>query len=365
MCLRMPSRRLITRARYRELHVVVDAAPILRIIQLTSQPVRVAGHLGIEGDGRRIGVSSYRHSGEMLPNQAKPKKPLCSGTVAVFPTTTLLNTRELTLKCSRSLPGRHEETARSYGVPRLPLRTVFRTTVVFTWLHGDISSQPFRKSRSASSTRARAEPIYAVRNLFPGDVAYVWHAGIYAGEVAASILAERFQIRGQIIWRKQHFAISRGAYHWQHEPCWYAVRKGKSARWCGDRTQSTVWDVQNLNPHGGNHDEKPTGHGTQKPVEIMRRPILNHTQRGEIVYDPFLGSGTTLIAAEMADRICYGIEIDPRYCDVIVRRWQEFTSSQATLDGHGATFEQVQQERRTQSEKSTKEEVLATPEADA
>jgi len=79
--------------------------------------------------------------------------------------------------------------------------------------------------------------------LFPGDVAYVWHAGIYAGEVSASLVATQFQIRGQIIWRKQHFVMSRGAYHWQHEPCWYAVRKGKSAHWRGDRTQTTVWDV--------------------------------------------------------------------------------------------------------------------------
>jgi DNA modification methylase len=189
-------------------------------------------------------------------------------------------------------------------------------------------------------------------HLFPGDVAYVWHAGIYAGEVAASMMAEKFQIRGQIIWRKQHFVISRGAYHWQHEPCWYAVRKGKSAHWCGDRAQSTIWDVANLNPHGGNHDEKTTGHGTQKPVELMRRPILNHTQRGEAVYDPFLGSGTTLIAAEMTERICYGVEIDPRYCDVIVRRWQEFTGRDATLECYGRTFEQVQQERQPQPETS-------------
>ena len=192
-------------------------------------------------------------------------------------------------------------------------------------------------------------------HLFPGDVAYIWHAGIYAGEVAASMLAEKFHIRGQIIWRKQHFVISRGAYHWQHEPCWYAVRKGKSARWRGDRTQTTVWDVANLNPHGGNRDEKTTGHGTQKPVELMRRPILNHTDRGKVVYDPFLGSGTTLIAAEVTDRVCYGLEIDPKYFDVIVKRWQEFSGCQATLQGHGGTFEQVQDERQHQTQEPIKE----------
>src|SRR5579863_1175385 len=181
--------------------------------------------------------------------------------------------------------------------------------------------------------------------LFPGDVAYVWHAGIYAGEVAASLFGSSFQIRGQIIWRKQHFAISRGAYHWQHEPCWYAVRKGKSAHWTGDRTQTTVWDVANLNPMGGNKEEAKTGHGTQKPVELMRRPILNHTERGNVVYDPFLGSGTTMIACELTERVCYGLDIDPKYVDVIVKRWQDFTGKRATLEGDGRTFEEISNER--------------------
>jgi len=177
--------------------------------------------------------------------------------------------------------------------------------------------------------------------LFPGDVAYVWHAGIHAGEVAASIVGANLQIRGQIIWRKTHFAISRGAYHWQHEPCWYAVRKGKSAHWRGDRTQTTVWDVPNLNPIGGDRKEEKTGHGTQKPVELMRRPILNHTERGQVVYDPFLGSGTTLIAAELTERSCIGMEIEPKYVDVVVTRWQNQTGREATLEGDDRTFNQI------------------------
>jgi DNA modification methylase len=77
----------------------------------------------------------------------------------------------------------------------------------------------------------------------------------------------------------------------------------------------------------------------------MRRPILNHTVAGAAVYDPFLGSGTTLVAAELTGRACYGLEIDPRYVDVIVTRWQDLTGKQATLDGHGATFEQIRDER--------------------
>jgi DNA modification methylase len=186
--------------------------------------------------------------------------------------------------------------------------------------------------------------------LFAGDVAYVWHAGVHAGEVAESLNSIGFQIRAQIIWSKQHFVFGRGNYHWGHEPCWYAVRKGKQSNWCGDRTQSTVWEVKNLNPHGGNRDEKQTGHATQKPVELMRRPILNHTKRGGAVYDPFLGSGTTLIAAEMTGRVCYGIEIDPRYCDVICQRFMDFSGTPATLEGDGRTFEQVKAEMKVGNE---------------
>ncbi|MBK8200271.1 MAG: ParB N-terminal domain-containing protein [Acidobacteria bacterium] len=181
--------------------------------------------------------------------------------------------------------------------------------------------------------------------LFPGDVAYVWHAGVYAADVSAGLIATSFEIRAQIIWRKQHFVFGRGAYHWGHEPCWYAVRKGGKANWLGDRKQTTVWDVANLHPMGGNKTEKPTGHGTQKPVELMRRPIVNHTKRGDAVYDPFLGSGTTLIAAQELERICYGLEIDPRYCDAIVQRWQTFTGKTAGLAEDGRTFDQVAYDR--------------------
>ncbi len=91
----------------------------------------------------------------------------------------------------------------------------------------------------------------------------------------------------------------------------------------------------------GGSDEEKYDHPTQKPVELMRRPILNHTNRGELVYEPFLGSGTTLAAAEVTERVCYGIELDPKYADVVVQRWQQLTGKQATLDGDGRTFEAV------------------------
>lgn len=182
--------------------------------------------------------------------------------------------------------------------------------------------------------------------LFSGDVAYVWHGGTHAAEVASNLETAGFRIRTQIIWAKQHFALGRGDYHWQHEPLWHAVREGCASRWNGDRKQSTLWTVANLNPFGGSTDEVPTGHGTQKPIELMRRPILNNTRLGEIVYDPFLGSGTILIAAQTTERICYGIEIDPAYVDVIVKRWQVLTKQRATLDDDGRTFDDVAEERQ-------------------
>lgn len=167
--------------------------------------------------------------------------------------------------------------------------------------------------------------------LFPGDVAYVWHAGLFAGVVGESLVASKFKLRSQIIWDKGQLVLSRGDYHWQHEPCWYAVREGKTGHWAGDRKQVTVWQI-----------EKPrkseTGHGTQKPVECMQRPIENNSQPGDAVYEPFSGSGTTIIAAEMTGRRCFAVELNPAYVDVAVRRWQEYTGREAVLEADGSTY---------------------------
>lgn len=160
--------------------------------------------------------------------------------------------------------------------------------------------------------------------LFPGDVAYVWHAGIHTKTVIESLEAADFAIRSQIIWSKPRFVLGRGDYHWQHEPCLYAVRRQATGHWQGARDQSTVWAI------GANGDEDgATVHGTQKPVECMRRPILNNSGTGDQVYEPFAGSGTAIIAAETTERACLAIEIDPRYCDVIIERWQTFSGRSA------------------------------------
>lgn len=175
--------------------------------------------------------------------------------------------------------------------------------------------------------------------LFAGDVIYCWHpAGANSIKFYHSLVGSGLEIRMQIIWAKSHFPIGRGHYHVQHEPCWYAVRKGKTARWNGDRKQTSLWQI-----------DKPvkseTGHSTQKPVECMERPIRNHTRAGESVYEPFMGSGTTLIAAEKSGRVALGIELEPRYVDMAVRRWQNFTGKAAVLDGADQTFDQVAAKR--------------------
>lgn len=159
--------------------------------------------------------------------------------------------------------------------------------------------------------------------LFPGDVAYVYHADVHSPTVALSLEACNFERRALIIWAKQHMAIGRGDYHHQHEPCWYVVRKGCPGRRTDDRTQTTLWQIDK--PH-----KSETGHSTQKPVECMARPMRNHV--ATLVYDPFLGSGTTPIAAEQLGRKCYGMEISPAYCDVIVKRWETLTGKKATRE---------------------------------
>jgi DNA modification methylase len=172
----------------------------------------------------------------------------------------------------------------------------------------------------------------AAFRLFAGDVAYVWHAGLHAGRVATSLEDGGFVLRAQIIWVKQHFALSRGDLHWRHEPCWYAVRKGASSHWCGDRTQTTVWEVPNLNPFGGwarDGENAVTGHGTQKPVRLFEIPILNHTQPGDAVYDPFVGSGTALIAAQKTGRRGFALELDPRYVQTTIDRWEAYSGAHA------------------------------------
>lgn len=194
----------------------------------------------------------------------------------------------------------------------------------------------------SSDTRADWSEAFA---LVPSlQVGYVWHASKFTREVLDGLLRIGFLHHQQIIWDKGRAVLTRTPYWFAHEPAWF-VRK-KNAPWFGKAGEnSTIWHSPSPKFIMGGSDEEKWDHPTQKPLELMRRPILNHTKRGEVVYDPFLGSGTTLMAADLTERICFGIELDPKYCDVIIRRWEEFTGQQATLEADGRTFAQIRPER--------------------
>jgi DNA modification methylase len=180
------------------------------------------------------------------------------------------------------------------------------------------------------------------------QIAYVWHASVFTREVLNGLLRIGFLYPQQIIWNKGRTVLTRTHYWYQHEPCWY-VRK-KNAPWFGKAGEnSTIWDSASPKFIMGGSDEEKFDHPTQKPVDLMRRPILNHTKRGELVYEPFLGSGTTLAAAELTERVCLGIELDPKYVDVVLTRWQSLSGKKATLDGDGRTFEEIAAERRMEA----------------
>ena len=125
----------------------------------------------------------------------------------------------------------------------------------------------------------------------------------------------------------------------------------KNAPWFGKPGEnSTVWDSASPKFIMGGSGEEKYDHPTQKPIELMQRPIRNHTKRGELIYDPFLGSGTTLAAAEVTERVACGIELDPKYVDVAVTRWQALSGKKAHLDGDGRTFDQIAEERHQGSQ---------------
>ncbi len=202
------------------------------------------------------------------------------------------------------------------------------------WRNATGATKTQRTGKVLNDDRADWRAAWA---LFPGDVTYVWHGALHASTVAESLVASGFEIRSQIIWAKERLVLSRGHFHWQHEPAWYAVR-GK-AHWSGDRKQSTLWSIPNRD------QDAQTVHGTQKPVECMRRPILNNSSPGQAIYEPFAGSGTTLIAAESTKRRCLAMELDPAYVEVCLMRWKAFTGQQAVLDGDGHCFAEIASER--------------------
>jgi DNA modification methylase len=167
-------------------------------------------------------------------------------------------------------------------------------------------------------------------NLFTGDVVYCWSSMLNANTLLSSFTDIGFDIRAEIIWSKPHFPFGRGHYVAQHESCWYFVRKGKTSGWTRDNAQSTVWEIELDSTADG-------GHGTQKPLECMLRPIRNHGDSSSIVYEPFSGSGTTIIACENLSRRCRAVEISPAYVAVALERWATHTGKTPTLIPNDAT----------------------------
>lgn len=176
--------------------------------------------------------------------------------------------------------------------------------------------------------------------LFPGSVAYVWHASAFTDVVMSNLRDAGFDVKQQIIWRKSHFVLGRSNYHWQHEPCWYAVKRGAKSNWKGDRKQTTVWDCEAPNAaNASGSKEDNTEHPTQKPVELFAKAILHHTNPGEYVYDPFAGSGTLMVACEKTKRRALMMELDPKYCDIIIQRYENYSGQKAIREAKDGSSE--------------------------
>jgi DNA modification methylase len=173
----------------------------------------------------------------------------------------------------------------------------------------------------------------------PGASLYVCHSSSFQREFQNALEAAGFEVRCQIIWAKNTFAWGFGRYKFQHEPIFYCHVEGQSDAWYGDKSQSTLWE-----------ENKPSAnrlHPTMKPVELIERALLNSSKAGDVVADLFGGSGSTLIACERHNRFARLIEIDPKYADVIVQRWQEYTGKQAMRESDGRTFAEIDSERKS------------------
>lgn len=158
----------------------------------------------------------------------------------------------------------------------------------------------------------------------PGAVFYIWHADSEGYNFRGAARDTGWAIRQCLIWKKSSLVLGRQDYHWQHEPCLYGWKDGAGHLWASDRKQTTILEFDKPARNGE--------HPTMKPVALFEYLLLNNTKGGDIVLDSFGGSGTTLIAAEKNGRMARLIELDPKYCDVIVSRWQSFTGQQAVLE---------------------------------
>lgn len=171
----------------------------------------------------------------------------------------------------------------------------------------------------------------------PGAVFYIWHADSEGYNFRGAANDAGWKVRQCLVWKKQTMVMGRQDYHWKHEPCLYGWKDGAGHLWASDRKQTTILEFDRPSRNGE--------HPTMKPVALFEYQMLNNTKGGDIVLDSFGGSGTTLVAAEKNGRIARLMELDPKYCDVIVKRWQDFTGKKATLESDGREFDEVGKKR--------------------
>jgi DNA modification methylase len=166
-----------------------------------------------------------------------------------------------------------------------------------------------------------------------GAVFYIWHADSEGYNFRGAAQDAGWKVRQCLIWKKSTMVMGRQDYHWKHEPCLYGWKDGAGHLWAADRKQTTILEFDKPQRNGE--------HPTMKPVALFEYQMLNNTKGGDIVLDSFGGSGTTILAAEKNGRIGYSMELDPKYCDVIVKRWQDFTGKEAILESSGDKFNDI------------------------
>lgn len=157
--------------------------------------------------------------------------------------------------------------------------------------------------------------------LRDGGAWYIWHADVTRGSFLKACERSGMEVREVLVWAKNQFSLGRQDYQWQHEPCLYGWKDGAPHWFAPTRRESTVLQY-----------DKPSAselHPTMKPIKLIARLIENSSKRGDVVLDPFGGSGTTLMACEKLDRTCWTMELDPHYCDVILQRWENLTGKEA------------------------------------
>jgi site-specific DNA-methyltransferase (adenine-specific) len=202
-----------------------------------------------------------------------------------------------------------------------------KTKKALTIQNDEMGSEDFRQFLRDAFSAANAV-------MKPGAVFYVWFADVETHNFTGALQDVEWPLRQMLIWKKQTLVMGRKDYHFKHEPCLYGWKPGAGHLWASDRKQTTILEFD--------RPSRNAEHPTMKPVELIQYQVENNTKGSDVVLDLFGGGGSTLIACEKTGRHARLMELDPKYCDVIVRRWQDFTGKQATLEATGATFAEVE-----------------------